>query len=98
MPNKAEPNRLIVKFPIKAFDTITLFTNSGNYDVWDTDYTTYSLVYSCQNYASLIKYENAWILSRTQSLPDEKINQLKNILQQKKVDISKFVKTDQTSC
>ena len=61
--NTTEPNKLNVFFENG---------NSGNYNVWNTDYTTYSLVYSCNELSIIpgikLKQENAWILSRTTSL------------------------------
>jgi apolipoprotein D and lipocalin family protein len=51
----------------------------GNYQVIDTDYDSYSLVYSCEDLL-LFKMEFTWILSRTPEMPEEKINELINTL------------------
>ena len=42
-------------------------TYSGDYRVVDTDYTTYSIVYSCTNFL-FFKNEYVWILGRTETL------------------------------
>merc|ERR1712147_347924 len=55
----------------------------GNYQVLDTDYTTYSLVYGCDTWFGLFWTNQAWILSRTQTLPESTINTIKATLQQK---------------
>ena len=40
----------------------------GNYDVVDTDYENYSVVYSCTNFLfGLYRSEYAWILTRSHS-------------------------------
>ena len=45
------------------------FIPSGNYWVVDTDYTSYSVVYSCNSYFfGLFKAEGLWILSRSTTL------------------------------
>ncbi len=35
-----------------------------NYQVVDTDYTSYAIVYSCKNHLGFLKKESAWILTR----------------------------------
>ncbi|CDW82602.1 UNKNOWN [Stylonychia lemnae] len=45
---------------------------TGSYNVVDTDYTSYAIVYSCSNFLfGLFKAEYAWILARTQTLASE---------------------------
>lgn len=41
-----------------------LFRN-GDYQVIDTDYSNYSVVYGCKNYFFIFKYEQVWALTRT---------------------------------
>ena len=52
----------------------------GNYQVLDTDYTSYALVYGCDNWFGLFWTNQAWILSRTQTLPAETIASIKATL------------------
>ncbi|CDW81114.1 apolipoprotein d [Stylonychia lemnae] len=45
---------------------------TGPYNVVDTDYTSYAIVYSCTNFIfGLFKSENLWILSRQTTLATE---------------------------
>ena len=92
-----KPNHLKFTFPI-SLKTQTLLNLEGVYQVWSTDYTTYSLVYSCIDKEALfgwVKYkiENAWILSRNKTLNSDLISQLKANLTQ--IDVKNFEKTKQ---
>ena len=95
VPNLKEPNKLLVHLPIKLFNQ-TIINNTGKYDVWATDYKTYSLVYSCQKLLGGVTFEVAWILAREKTLPQSVVNQLKQIMQAGGVDASKFKYCDQT--
>ncbi|XP_058451704.1 apolipoprotein D-like [Malaya genurostris] len=44
--------------------------NRSNYWVLDTDYTTFSFVWSCFEVSDTIKGESHWLLSRTPELPE----------------------------
>ncbi|XP_063831228.1 uncharacterized protein LOC135080516 [Ostrinia nubilalis] len=57
--------KLYVTFPIAG----TNATITTDYWILDTDYTTYSLVYSCTNTNDDEKQVNLWKLSRTKQLP-----------------------------
>ena len=53
------------------------FYPEGNYWILDTDYETYTLVYGCDQWIPfLVHTENAWILSRTKTLPQAKIDEI----------------------
>jgi lipocalin len=93
-PNPAEPNKLKVAFPTNIFGYQFNF-NEGDYHVWATDYTNYSLVYSCKIFLGVVKYEAAWFLSRTKTLSDADLNNLKSIIAQKNVDYSNFISVPQ---
>lgn len=67
------------------------------YWVIDTDYNTYTLIYSCSTYFG-INLEYAWILSRTLTLDDSIVTTLKNKLASFKIDVTKFEISDQTNC
>jgi len=60
VPNKDVPAKLKVKFNGMPFE--------ANYWVLDTDYTTYSIVYSCFSVFDFFNAEFLWILSRTPAL------------------------------
>lgn len=85
----------MVYLPIKIGNQ-TLFNNTANYNVWKTDYKTYSLVYSCEQVIEyLLKYEIAWIISRTSTLDQSIITDLKKFAANRTLDVSKFGPVDQ---
>lgn len=47
-------------------------TYSGDYRVLSTDYTSYAVVYSCNNYL-FARNEYVWILARSQSLTSSEL-------------------------
>lgn len=55
----------------------------GDYQVVDTDYESYSVVYSCTSIALLARIEFYWILSRTPKIESDKSAELVNLLSQK---------------
>ena len=79
VPNQDIPNKLEVRFPMNVPIINYSFSTAGDYNVWDTDYTNYALVYSCSQYL-FIKSEAAWILARGKSLDESLITQLKDKL------------------
>ena len=78
-----EPNKLLVNF-----DNGSL----GDYNVWETDYESYALVYSCKPITSVLglqlKSENVWILSRSKTLSPVIVERLRTKLQTAGVDPS----------
>ena len=52
----------------------------GNYQVLDTDYTSYALVYGCDTWLGLFWTNQAWILSRTQTLTTAQTDSIKATL------------------
>jgi len=69
----------------------------SHYWVVDTDYKTYSLIYSCEDVA-VAHIEFAWILGRNMTLADDTVKRLQAELGKFKVDVSKFTLTDQKDC
>ncbi len=65
------------------------------YIVLDTDYDSYSLVYSCIHLILDTKYEIYWILSRTKVLNQDILQKVMTELRMQKVDISLFKKINQ---
>lgn len=79
------------------------FASQGNapqpYNVWMTDYTTYALVYSCKPIVKdLVKFETAWILSRTNTLDGVLVEKLLSDFKGMGVDITIFETSNQTNC
>uniref|UniRef100_A0A3B4A9I1 Apolipoprotein D n=1 Tax=Periophthalmus magnuspinnatus TaxID=409849 RepID=A0A3B4A9I1_9GOBI len=68
------------------------------YMVLSTDYSSYSLVYSCSDYLGLFHIDFAWILSRTRQLNSATVSQLRDTLSTMGVDVNRLLVTDQTGC
>ncbi|KAJ8315163.1 hypothetical protein KUTeg_007313 [Tegillarca granosa] len=86
----AVPAKLKVKF--------SRFQPAGNYWVLDTDYNTYSLVYSCQD-LYIAHSEITWILTRDRAgISDDTTNRLYSRLQEYGINPENFRPTDQTGC
>ena len=47
----------------------SLWLITGNFQVLDTDYTNYLIIYSCSSAWSLFNFQWAWILTRTKNPP-----------------------------
>ena len=48
-------------------------SDSVNYTVMDTDYETYSVVYSCEGFRNLASFDFFWILAREEELDEATI-------------------------
>jgi lipocalin len=93
--NEAEPNKLLVHLPIKIAG-VTVFMNSGQYNVLETDYNTYTVIYSCSELPLGFKKEIAWIMSRTKSLDDALVQRIMTEWKSKGVNVDQFIKIDQS--
>ncbi|XP_002740540.1 apolipoprotein D-like [Saccoglossus kowalevskii] len=72
---------------------------AGDYWVLKTDYDTYSVVYSCDDFLfGFVKMEYAWILSRDRTLNTRTLTNIKRDVQDRGIDISNFLFSDQTGC
>lgn len=77
----------------------TLFIQKGSYNVIDTDYQTYSVVYSCWNDVfKIMKVESAWILAKSRTLDDTNLNKALEALKKLNVNTKNFIDTDQSGC
>ena len=52
----------------------------GNYNVVDTDYDNWALIYGCDNWFGIFWTDNAWILSRTKTMEQSKIDEVEEKL------------------
>ena len=90
-PDPTKPNQLLAYFPDNP--------SGGQYNIWKTNYNTYSLVYSCQQLVpNLLKYEFIWILSKQKTLADAVVKDLKSLLEKSNINISKFEKNKLDGC
>nr|CAH0105671.1 unnamed protein product [Daphnia galeata] len=78
-----DPGHLILSFPD---------TPDGDYYVLDTDYTTYSAVYSCGNIGP-VKIEYAWLLAREQTMSEADMEIALSKFTQFGIDVSQFIPT-----
>ena len=94
--NASRPGKLIVNFdgqPSFARSTTT------NYNILDTDYDSYAIVYSCSSkFFGLLKSEFLWILTRERNPPTSVIEQATQIIQSQGIDTKRLKITRQTDC
>ena len=55
---------------IVNFDDMPKSSEKANYTIMDTDYETYSVVYSCEGYRNLVSFDLFWILAREPELDE----------------------------
>ncbi len=69
----------------------------GDYRVVYTDYTNYSIVYSCTDVLGVAKCENVWILSRDEELAKDKFKEALNTISERlpKYELSNLYQTKQ---
>jgi len=85
-PGATEASRLQLRF--------SSWQPWGKYWVLDTDYKTFSVVYSCSNYL-INRVEFLFVLGRTPKLAPEVYHHINSLLNDMKIDGSKMVKTNQ---
>jgi len=94
--NLSHPGKLIVNFdsqPAFARSTTT------NYNIIDTDYTSYAVVYFCeQKFFDLFKTELLWILTRERIPSQAVIDKATSIIKAQGIDTKRLKKTRQTNC
>lgn len=93
IPNPNAPNKLSVILPVVIGGSTV--ENASDYEVIESDYDTYALVYSCFKLGTLKLFDTAWILSRGKQLDEAKIQQLKAKAESLGLEISRFIKVKQ---
>ncbi|XP_070560540.1 apolipoprotein D-like [Ptychodera flava] len=89
-PDPNEPAKLKVRF--------FWWQPAGDYWVLRTDYHTFSVVYSCQDFFGIVRAELAWILSRERTLDAIVLDSLLVNLEDMGLNINYFQSTNQTGC
>lgn len=93
--NPAQPGKLIVNFDSQPFFTRS---TSTNYNVLDTDYHGFAIVYSCTSRFVFFKKEFLWILTRSQQPPTSLIDQTVATIEGAGIDTTRLVPTRQDIC
>ena len=84
-----------------AYSTVLyIFTDSPHVPYWivDTDYETYSMIWSCLDLSGLVQADFAWILSRKNTLDEAVMNKLVAKLGSFGVNTDSFRETLQSNC
>ncbi|XP_052129459.1 apolipoprotein D-like [Frankliniella occidentalis] len=69
------------------------------YWVLNTDYSNYSVVYSCSAVLGFLRAESAWILSRTRTVDDPAVHKaIEEAVVKAGISRNSFQKTDQQDC
>merc|ERR1712048_434764 len=85
----SDPARLKVRF--------SPYAPEGSYNVLETDYLNYAVVYSCEQ-AMFGSTEYCWILTRDKSIEPADIVGIKNRIKAQGIDTNNFEKTDHKGC
>ncbi|XP_060690070.1 apolipoprotein D-like isoform X2 [Hemiscyllium ocellatum] len=72
--------------------------NVLRYWVLDTDYTSYSLVFSCASFLGIMHTPYAWTFSRERQLSANTTQYLHGVLEKYKINTNDFVKINQEDC
>ncbi|XP_055383727.1 apolipoprotein D-like [Condylostylus longicornis] len=89
-----EPGKLIVNFP-----SVGKIGVKSNYWVLSTDYTTYSVVYSCSNLLNEKMHGTiVWILTRERTPSQEVIDKAYKVLDDNQISKLLLLKTQQDNC
>ncbi|OQV25688.1 putative Apolipoprotein D [Hypsibius exemplaris] len=89
-PDPSQPAKLMVKFPGAG--------PAGSLWIIDTDYTSYSVAYSCSNMAPF-RLVNAWLLSRARDgFPHDAIEKVEKVLRERNIEKDPFEHVNQDGC
>jgi len=96
-PDNAEkPGKFVVNFygerKSKKISTTT------NYNVIETDYTSYSIIYFCRQVTASEKSEFLWLVTRQRDAPMTLVNAMTKKVQDEGIDVTRLTKQIQTDC
>ncbi|CRK89848.1 CLUMA_CG003458, isoform A [Clunio marinus] len=74
------------------------FQTEANYNVLDTDYQSYAVVYSCNSFLSLVNGRIVWILTRTRFPSQAVIDKAYQVMRSNGLSTSYLASTDNTDC
>jgi len=93
--NASNPGKLIVNFYDPKSSRVATKTN---YNILDTDYTTYTIVYACSSRNAGKKSEFLWILTRQQNPPNTVIQTALQKIQSMGIETRNMETVNQTDC
>ncbi|KAL5022910.1 hypothetical protein ScPMuIL_002065 [Solemya velum] len=89
-PNSRQPGRLEIS-------RLGFVGMRGEYEILETDYSSYALVFSCRN-VGLFRLQWAWILSRGRTLSPDLLSHLASVARSRNLNSAWFLRTDQQNC
>ncbi|KAG8037733.1 hypothetical protein G9C98_005944 [Cotesia typhae] len=90
--NNTTCGKLIVTFPMPVIGEV-----DGTYWVLETDYTSYSVVWSCTDY-KVIHASYAWVLTRDRNPSEAVVQQTTNLYANNNPEFILMTKTNQENC
>ncbi|XP_062235620.1 apolipoprotein D-like isoform X1 [Platichthys flesus] len=78
--------------------SFSYFSPYSPYWVLSTDYTGFTIVYSCTDFFRLFHVEFAWILTRSRFPPAETVQNAKDLLISEGIDLTRMKAAGQTGC
>ncbi|GFO24810.1 apolipoprotein d-like [Plakobranchus ocellatus] len=100
--NSTSNGRAVVINPDKPAELSVAFggapqSKRANYKIMATDYTTYSVIFSCTQLEE-VNLQFAWILTRARGVAPPNLKRLKSKLAAAGVDVTEFFVVDQKDC
>ncbi|XP_049789513.1 lazarillo protein-like [Schistocerca nitens] len=80
--------RLLVSFPLTG-------SLKAPYWILDTDYDSYSVVWSCSSLANIANAQFSWLLTRDKNPSSETIQRMFSVLDKNNLETKSYIKTNQ---
>ncbi|GFO24804.1 apolipoprotein d-like [Plakobranchus ocellatus] len=97
VPDPAKPADFVVSFTSGDIPTDVVPNDTPNYIIQETDYTSYSVVYACEQLGDT-NIQTAWILTREPGVAPPNLAELESNLEAAGLDIGNFFVFGQTDC
>ncbi|CAB0018377.1 unnamed protein product, partial [Nesidiocoris tenuis] len=92
IPKGGIDSKITVKFSTLPFPMET------EYIILDTDYDTYSVVWSCSGIGPLVNTQSAWVMTRDRLPPGTVLQKAYAVLDKHKISRTFFVRAEQEEC
>lgn len=70
----------------------------ANYNVLDTDYDSYAVVFSCNSFLGLVNGQVVWILSRQRFPPRALLDRAHEVMKENGLSLTFLATTDNNDC